>query len=80
MNDAYVWVENQTLHVGDRVRIRRDRWPPLGLGDPVGTVVQLISVPHDCCLVRIDGDPEASRVWFFYHSEILPEDLGGAER
>ncbi len=75
VNDAYAWVEEQTLRVGDRVRIRRDRWPLPGLADQVGTVVQLINVPRDCCLVRVDGDTESSRVWFFYCSEVLAGNL-----
>jgi hypothetical protein len=73
---AYGWVEDHTLRVGDRVCIRRDRWPLLGLTDQVGTVVQLISVPRDCCLVRVDGDTEDSRVWFFYHAEVIAADAG----
>jgi hypothetical protein len=72
MNDSLAWVEEHTLHIGDRVRIRQDRWPLPGLADQVGTVVQLIDVPRDCCLVRLDGDTDASRVWFFYGAEVLP--------
>jgi hypothetical protein len=70
-NDAFAWVEEHTLHVGDRVRIRRDRRPLPGLADQAGTVVQLIHVPRDCCLVRLDGDTDAIRVWFFYGAEVL---------
>lgn len=72
--DAYDWVDERALYIGDRVCIRRDRRPLPGLADQVGTVVQLISVPRDCCLVRVDGDTDASRVWFFYRSEVLAGD------
>jgi hypothetical protein len=78
MNDALAWVEEHTLHVGDRVRIRQDRWPLPGLADQVGTVVQLINVPRDCCLVRIDDDTDVSRVWFFYRAEVLTGNVRGA--
>lgn len=80
MNDTYAWVEERTLRIGDHVRIRKDRWPLPGLVDQGGTVVRLISVPRDCCLVRVDGDTDDSRVWFFYHSEILAGDLASADR
>jgi hypothetical protein len=80
MINSYAWVDEHTLHVGDRVRIRRDRWPLQGSGDQIGTVVRLISVPRDCCLVRVDGDTETGRVWFFYRSEVLAGDLAVAGR
>lgn len=64
------YVLARTLFVGDRVRIRQDRWPLLGRRDQTGTVVEILRMPRDSCLVRIDGDPKYDRKWFFYRVEV----------
>ena len=65
----------QALQVGDRVSIRRDRWPLLGHIDQVGTIVELLHMPRDSCLVRVDGDILRNRAWFFYNVEVLADDV-----
>jgi ribosomal protein L21E len=56
---------------GDRVHIRQGGRPiPAFLGR-AGTVVEVFRVPCDSCLVRIDGDPNRQRKWFFYRDEVV---------
>jgi hypothetical protein len=74
MSSAYAWVEEQALQVGDRVRIRPDRRPLPGVPDQAGLVVKVIAMPRDSYLVRVDGDTERGRVWFFYRAEIAVEE------
>jgi hypothetical protein len=68
-------VSEQNIHIGDRVRIREDRWPLIGRVDQVGTVVELFRAPRDSCLVRVDGDTKRNREWFFYWAEITISDV-----
>lgn len=70
MKRAWVWVQDHELHVGDRVRIRPDRWPLIGVEDQIGTVVDVFALPRDSYLVQIDGDTKRGRVWFFYRAEV----------
>jgi hypothetical protein len=60
---------------GDRVRIRQGSKPlrPELLGR-AGTVVEVFRVPRDSCLVRIDGDPDRQREWFFYRDEVATSE------
>ena len=62
----------RAIDSGDRVHIRHGSKPlrPELLGR-VGTVVEVFRVPRDSCLVRIDGDPERRREWFFYQDEVV---------
>jgi hypothetical protein len=62
----------RAIDSGDRVHIRHGSKPlrPELLGR-VGTVVEVFRVPRDSCLVRIDGDPERRREWFFYRDEVV---------
>jgi hypothetical protein len=62
------------LDSGDRVHIRQGNRPiPAFLGR-AGTVVEVFRVPRDSCLVRIDGDPDRRREWFFYRDEVVISD------
>ena len=60
---------------GDRVHIRQGSKPlrPELLGR-AGTVVEVFRVPRDSCLVRIDGDLNRKREWFFYRDEVVISD------
>ena len=63
------------LNGGDRIRIRlggRSLLPEL-VGQ-VGTIVEVFRAPHGSCLVRIDGDADRVREWFFYRDEIVIGD------
>ena len=66
--------QERDLDSGDRVQIRQGRRPiPVLLGR-MGTVVEVFRVPQDSCLVRIDGDPNRRREWFFYRDEVVMSD------
>lgn len=59
------------LAAGDRVQIQQGyRAIPDRLGW-TGTIVEVFRVPRDSCLVRIDGDQDKRREWFFYDDEIV---------
>ncbi len=60
---------------GDRVHIRQASRPlrPELLGR-AGTVVEVFRVPRDSCLVRMDGDLNRKREWFFYRDEVVISD------
>jgi hypothetical protein len=60
---------------GDRVHIRQGSRPlrPELLGR-AGTVVEVFRVPRDSCLVRMDGDLNRKREWFFYRDEVVISD------
>ena len=63
-----------TLNGGDRVHIRQGpRVRPMFVGR-VGTVIEVFRMPLDSCLVRLDGDPDRRREWFFYRDEITIDD------
>ena len=57
---------------GDRVRIQQsgNRLLPDLVGR-AGTVVEVFRVPLNSCLVRIDGDQNRDREWYFYHDEVV---------
>ena len=64
--------QERQLDSGDRIHIQQGRRPiPMFVGQ-VGTVVEVFRVPRDSCLVRIDGDPDRQREWFFYRDEVDP--------
>lgn len=65
----------RVLAGGERIRIRQGSRPlrPEFLGQE-GTVVEVFRVPRDSCLVRIDGDPDRQREWFFYRDEVVASD------
>lgn len=60
--------------VGDRVSIQQGRRLLPDLLGRVGTLVEVFRVPRDSCLVRIDGDSDQQREWFFYHDEVVASD------
>ena len=66
--------QERSLDGGDRVQIRQDRRPISELLGRMGTVVEVFRVPRDSCLVRIDGDPNRRREWFFYRDEVVISD------
>jgi hypothetical protein len=41
----------------------------------LGTIVEIFRVPRGSCLVRIDGDPNRQREWFFYPDEVATSDV-----
>ena len=60
---------------GDRVHIQQGGKPLRSeLVGRAGTVVEVFRVPRDSCLVRIDGDPNRQREWFFYRDEVVISD------
>lgn len=62
---------DRELVVVDRVRIRQGHWLPLTLAGQVGTVVEIFRQPRDSCMVRIAGDGNRQREWFFYRDEVM---------
>jgi hypothetical protein len=63
--------QQHALDSGDRVRIQQGNRPIPELLDREGTVVEVFRLPLDSCLVRIDGDPNHRREWFFYRDEVV---------
>ena len=62
----------QTIDSGARVHIQQGRRPiRLELLGRAGTVVEVFRMPQDSCMVRIDGDPDRRREWFFYRDEMV---------
>jgi hypothetical protein len=60
---------------GDRVHIQQGERPlRLELVGRAGTVVEVFRMPQDSCMVRIDGDPDRRREWFFYRDEMMLSD------
>ena len=72
MSEATSEPLGRALDNGDRVHIRRANRAilPALLGRS-GTVVEVFRAPRDSCLVRIDGDQNRRREWFFYRDEIV---------
>ena len=62
----------RAIDSGDRVHIRQGSKPlrPELLGR-AGTVVEVFRMPRDSCLVRMDGDLNRQREWFFYRDEVV---------
>ena len=75
MSETTPQLQERALDGGDRVQIRQGRRPIPGLLGRMGTVVEVFRVPQDSCLVRIDGDPNRRREWFFYRDEIAISDV-----
>jgi hypothetical protein len=65
----------RAIDVGDRVHIRQGSKPlrPELVGR-AGTVIEVFRVPQDSCLVRINGDRDRPREWFFYRDEVTTSD------
>ena len=62
--------QERDLGSGDRIRIRQGKRPIPDLVGRVGTIVEVFRMPLDSCLVRIDGDTDRRREWFFYRDEL----------
>jgi hypothetical protein len=62
------------LDSGDRIRIRQGRRSIPELVGQIGTIVEIFRAPLGSCLVRIDGDPNRQREWFFYRDEVAAYD------
>ena len=75
MGAAILQPQPRDLNGGDRIRIRSGgrRLLPELVGQ-VGTIVEVFRVPQGSCLVRIDGDADHEREWFFYRDEIVIGD------
>ena len=67
-------LQERELNGGDRVQICQGQRPIPGLLDRIGTVVEVFRWPQDSCVVRIDGDPNRRREWFFYRDEVVISD------
>ena len=62
---------DRDLDNGDRIRICQGQRAIPDLVDRIGTIVEMFRAPLGSCLVRIDGDPDLKREWFFYHDEVV---------
>jgi hypothetical protein len=62
------------LDTGDRVHIQQGHRSIPTLLAHVGTIVEVFRMPLGSCLVRIDGDPDRLREWFFYGDEVATGD------
>jgi len=71
MDKATPQLPEREIDGGDRVHIQQGRRPIPGLLGRTGTVVEVFRIPCDSCLVRIDGDPNRQREWFFYRDEVV---------
>lgn len=63
------------LASGDRIRIRQGKRSIPNLVGRVGTIVEVFCVPRDSCLVRIEGDTDRRREWFFYRDELAASNV-----
>jgi hypothetical protein len=74
MDGALPQLPERAIDSGDRVHIQQGGRPiPEFLGR-AGTVVEVFRIPLDSCLVRIDGDLNRRREWFFYRDEVVIGD------
>jgi hypothetical protein len=62
---------DRDLDNGDRIRIRQGQRAIPDLVDRTGTIVEMFRAPLGSCLVRIDGDQDLKREWFFYRDEVV---------
>ena len=62
------------LDNGDRIRVRQGQRSIPELVGHTGTIVEVFRAPLGSCMVRIDGDPNRQREWFFYHDEVVAYD------
>ena len=75
MNKITSQPAERELDIGDRISIRSGGMPLPALVGQMGTVVEVFRVPRGSCRVRIDGDPEQRREWFFYRNEVVINDV-----
>jgi hypothetical protein len=74
MNGITRQPQDHDLDSGDRVHIRQGARPISNLVGQAGTIVEVFRVPRGSCLVRIDGDTDQQREWFFYRDEVATGD------
>jgi hypothetical protein len=74
MGEATPQPHESDLDIGDRIHIRHARRLIPDLVGKLGTVVEVFRIPIGSCLVRIDGDPDRQREWFFYSDEVAASD------
>jgi hypothetical protein len=74
MDRTTAQLQERELNVGERIQIQQGRRPIPELLGEVGTVVEVFRMPRSCCLVRIDGDQNRQREWFFYRDEIATSE------
>jgi hypothetical protein len=75
MSEITPELQERNLDSGDRIRIRQGTRPIPDLVGRVGTIVEVFRMPRDSCLVRIDGDADQLREWFFYRDELATSNL-----
>jgi hypothetical protein len=71
MSEITPQTPERDLDSGDRIHIRQGQRPIPDLIGQSGTIVEVFRVPVGSCLVRIDGDPDRQREWFFYQDELV---------
>ena len=75
MRERTPQLPTRAIDCGDRVRIRQGSKPLRSeLVGRAGAVIEVFRVPRDSCLVRMDGDPNRQREWFFYRDEVAISD------
>jgi hypothetical protein len=74
MGEAIPQPQKWDLAIGDRIHIRHGSRIIPNLVGQVGTVIEVFRIPLGSCLVRIDGDPDRQREWFFYRDEVATSD------
>ena len=62
------------IDVGQQICIRQGQRHIPKLVGQVGMVVEVFRMPRDSCLVRIDGDVNRQREWFFYRDEVASRE------
>jgi hypothetical protein len=75
MSEITPELQERDLGSGDRICIRQGKRPIPDLVGRVGTIVEVFRVPLDSCLVRIDGDTDRLREWFFYRDELATSNV-----
>jgi hypothetical protein len=75
MSERTAELPARAIEVGDQVHIQQGSKPlrPELVGQ-AGTVVEVFRMPQDSCLVRIAGDRDHQREWFFYRDEVTTSD------
>jgi hypothetical protein len=74
MGEATPQPQTHDLDSGDRIHIRQGNRPLPAFVGQAGTVVEVFRAPSNSCLVRMDGDLDLQREWFFYRDEVVTGD------
>ena len=70
MDQATSQLDNRDLQIGDRIYIRQGSRSISKFVGLAGMIVEIFRLPEGSCMVRIDGDLNNQREWFFYRDEI----------